>query len=369
MKKTLALFFVFIFSLTVAGGTIPARVFAQTPANWWRIVTPTTAGVDALVAALPKTAEQKLKIPILIGIGPENFKHNYGITYANGSVHQGEDIFAPRGAYVVTPTQAVVTRIDTAGAGGIAVYTANPGEETFYYAHLTAVGPTIHVGAKLEQGDLIGYVGNTGDAAGASPHLHFQIFALNTGVVDPTVRLTEIFSDDERIAALGKIIERSDNPDLAARAIANLYPSFFATLPANHVPLAPELARALGGENANPLATDISAADVQVAGIEAAATSAGEVADNLITYTSSITPIIISQDLSIGARNDSVKLLQQYLIAQHTGIFAQTLATYGATGYFGTLTRAALIEFQRAHSISGSGFCGPITRAYIASHP
>jgi peptidoglycan hydrolase-like protein with peptidoglycan-binding domain len=67
-------------------------------------------------------------------------------------------------------------------------------------------------------------------------------------------------------------------------------------------------------------------------------------------------------------RNDAVKKLQQYLIDQKTGIYAQTLATYGATGYFGVLTRAALIEFQRAHGISGSGFCGPITRAYIVSH-
>ena len=356
-------------------------VSAQTPQNWWRIVTPATSGVQSEIDALPQTPEQNLKLPVLIGIAPGSFKNNYGITYSNGSVHQGEDIFAPRGAYVVSPTVAVVTRVDLAGAGGIAVYTANPGNETFYYAHLTAVGPTIHVGAQLQAGDLIGYVGNTGDAEGASTHLHFQIFEKDTGVIDPNPRLTQTFSEDERIGALNTIISRSSDRQLAANAIVNLYRTFLTSLSPNHAALAPEITTALGN---TPLPSSTPSAIASSGSSTTQVLSQQTVVPTVAAAPVLSTPTVtthtpsssqsngngttISQDLSIGMRNDTVKVLQQYLINKHVGTYGTILATYGATGYYGVLTKSAVIEFQRSVGISASGFCGPITRAYIASH-
>jgi peptidoglycan hydrolase-like protein with peptidoglycan-binding domain len=77
----------------------------------------------------------------------------------------------------------------------------------------------------------------------------------------------------------------------------------------------------------------------------------------------------IARNLQKGVRDGSVTVLQKFLAAQNKGSAAQTLATTGATGYFGTQTRAALAEFQAAVGISpASGNFGPITRAYIQAH-
>lgn len=318
---------------------LPTVASAQTP--WWRL---TKATNTADIEALSDEAVEKLKIPVLIGIKPGDFKDTYGVRYTNGSNHEGIDIFAPRGAYIVSPTEAVVTRIDSGGRGGIAVYTANPGDETFYYAHMTAVGPTITLGATLKPGDLIGYTGNTG-AESSSPHLHFQIFTLD-GVINPFSRLTETFSDEERVEALERIAKRSDNEALAASAITKLYGSFLKTLPTSLVPKV-----FVGTSEEKPL---------PVTPVVAGATTPEEPTKSGVTIT---------ENLRVGARNGEVQKLQEFLIKEGVGEYAQTLKTYGATGYFGVLTKLAVAEYQKENGIiPASGYCGPATRAYIAKN-
>lgn len=75
-----------------------------------------------------------------------------------------------------------------------------------------------------------------------------------------------------------------------------------------------------------------------------------------------------TRDLSIGSRGADVTWLQEYLIARAHGTAVTALEAAGATGYFGTLTRAALAEFQARVSISPAhGYFGPITRAYLSA--
>ncbi|MEK7608697.1 MAG: ice-binding family protein [Patescibacteria group bacterium] len=77
----------------------------------------------------------------------------------------------------------------------------------------------------------------------------------------------------------------------------------------------------------------------------------------------------IANDLQKGNRDDSVAILQQFLMSQNKGPNAQALAKAGATAYFGSLTRAALAEFQKSVGISPAlGNFGAITRAYLKSH-
>jgi len=77
----------------------------------------------------------------------------------------------------------------------------------------------------------------------------------------------------------------------------------------------------------------------------------------------------IAISLGQGNRNNNVAILQQFLMSQNKGLAAQALAKVGATSYFGTLTRAALAEFQAKAGISPAlGNFGPITRAYISAH-
>lgn len=88
------------------------------------------------------------------------------------------------------------------------------------------------------------------------------------------------------------------------------------------------------------------------------------------------TPFIFGQqvrtiaiNLTLGNRGKSVTALQEFLISQNKGPATQTLMKNGATNYFGTLTRSALMEFQKSVGITpASGYFGPITRAYLSNH-
>lgn len=109
---------------------------------------------------------------------------------AGARSHQGVDIFAARG----TATVAVVdgfARPSTNGLGGIVVWLYDPlAGRTFYYAHLDRWA--FDAASRVRAGDVIGYVGNTGNARGTSPHLHFGIY--ERGAIDP---LPFIRPDDE----------------------------------------------------------------------------------------------------------------------------------------------------------------------------
>ena len=109
---------------------------------------------------------------------------------AGARVHQGVDIFAPKG----TPAVAVVdgiARPATNGLGGTVVWLHDPlAGRTFYYAHLDRWA--IDGLTRVRAGDVIGYVGSTGNARGTSPHLHFGIY--ERGAIDP---FPFIWPDDE----------------------------------------------------------------------------------------------------------------------------------------------------------------------------
>jgi murein DD-endopeptidase MepM/ murein hydrolase activator NlpD len=97
--------------------------------------------------------------------------------------HHGVDIFAPRGTPVVAAADGFVTRVGTNGLGGNVIWIARPTRgEVHYYAHLET--QLVEAGAFVRKGDVIGTVGNTGNARRTTPHLHFGIYAPG-GPVDP----------------------------------------------------------------------------------------------------------------------------------------------------------------------------------------
>lgn len=120
--------------------------------------------------------------------------------------HEGQDILAPKGSFIVSPTEAVVTRTGKGGSAGTYVYTANPGGETFRYMHLDEIAPGVKAGEALEPGDLIGYVGNTGNAAGGPTHLHFEVRD-GRKAEDPYPRLTGSFDRDDYVRIIRNLIK------------------------------------------------------------------------------------------------------------------------------------------------------------------
>jgi murein DD-endopeptidase MepM/ murein hydrolase activator NlpD len=93
--------------------------------------------------------------------------------------HDALDILAPRGTPVLAVDDGIVKRLFTSVRGGLTVYQFDPTESyCYYYAHLDHYADGIVEGRKLQKGDLIGYVGTTGNAPPQTPHLHFTIFKL-----------------------------------------------------------------------------------------------------------------------------------------------------------------------------------------------
>lgn len=96
--------------------------------------------------------------------------------------HHGVDIFAPRGTPVVAAADGVVSRINTTTLGGKVIWLSDlENGQSLYYAHLDSWASA--EGQSVKAGDVIGYVGNTGNARSTPPHLHFGIY--RSGPVDP----------------------------------------------------------------------------------------------------------------------------------------------------------------------------------------
>ena len=92
--------------------------------------------------------------------------------------HQALDIMAPRGTPVLSATPGRVLKLHTSKAGGLMVYAADSAERfVLMYAHLDQYAPEMTDGLPLQRGQVIGYVGTTGNAPPNAPHLHFAIAA------------------------------------------------------------------------------------------------------------------------------------------------------------------------------------------------
>lgn len=93
-----------------------------------------------------------------------------------GRPHHAVDILAPRNADVVAVADGSVARLLDSEAGGTTLYQwSSDGRLCYYYAHLQSYAPGLSEGKKVRRGQLLGYVGTTGNAPPATPHLHFAI--------------------------------------------------------------------------------------------------------------------------------------------------------------------------------------------------
>lgn len=103
----------------------------------------------------------------------------WGATRSEGRTHEGIDIMAPMGAPVRAAADGRIARFFDSERGGITIYQFDTSERfVYYYAHLSRRAPGLAEGAVVSQGDVIGYVGMTGNAP--VPHLHFEIQRLTS---------------------------------------------------------------------------------------------------------------------------------------------------------------------------------------------
>jgi murein DD-endopeptidase MepM/ murein hydrolase activator NlpD len=119
-----------------------------------------------------------LIIPVA-GVAPDRLKSNFYESRGGFRVHRAIDILAPRGTPVRAVVDGTIRKLFTSRAGGITIYEFDRDEQkVYYYAHLDRYANTLHEGMTVSQGDVIGYVGTTGNAPANTPHLHFAISIL-----------------------------------------------------------------------------------------------------------------------------------------------------------------------------------------------
>jgi murein DD-endopeptidase MepM/ murein hydrolase activator NlpD len=126
--------------------------------------------------------------------GPSSFVDTFGALRGDvsGGWHHGDDIFAPLGAPLLAVASGTVFSVGWNRVGGNRLWLRDGQGNLFYYAHLSAFSPLAVNGSEVNSGDVVGFVGNTGDAQGTPFHLHFEIHPVGLlglgydGAVNPT---------------------------------------------------------------------------------------------------------------------------------------------------------------------------------------
>lgn len=124
-------------------------------------------------AASVITFTPQLIVPVT-GVATRQLVDTYGASRSGGRAHQGIDIMAKRGTPVRASAPGTIAKLFTSKRGGTTLYQYDETRQyVFYYAHLESYAANIAVGQHVEQGQVIAYVGSTGNAT--TPHLHFEI--------------------------------------------------------------------------------------------------------------------------------------------------------------------------------------------------
>ena len=180
--------------------------FDATEETSWRRINGLQAGLAQAVEALTRLKEEKANAGlsgqtltsggyVFPVAGEASFSDDFGVPRTT-TWHHGNDIFAARGTPLVAVTAGTLFNVGWNDVGGNRLWLRDAVGNEYYYAHLARFSPLAEEGAHVNTGDVIGYVGDTGDAAGTPPHLHFEIHPPELqaegydGVVNPYPYLT-----------------------------------------------------------------------------------------------------------------------------------------------------------------------------------
>jgi Transglycosylase-like domain/Peptidase family M23 len=157
------------------------------------------AGSEPGAGTPPGFGSPSTATPVLLGgpyvfpvLGPAAFVDSFGAPRATVSWHHGDDIFAPSGAPILAVAAGTLFSVGWNDIGGKRLWLRDRQGNEFYYAHLSAFSPIAVEGARVAAGEVLGYVGTTGDAQGTPAHLHFEIHPVSMlglgydGAVNPT---------------------------------------------------------------------------------------------------------------------------------------------------------------------------------------
>jgi murein DD-endopeptidase MepM/ murein hydrolase activator NlpD len=158
----------------VIGAPPPPAIRSAPAATVWKVTPPA-------VAATGDLPRPRLRVPI-DGTSVESFEGGFAERRGGSRPHEAVDILSPRNTPVHAVDTGTITKLFVSNAGGITIYQFDPtGRLCYYYAHLERYAHGLHEGQAVSQGDVIGYVGTSGNAPSGTPHLHFAVFELSAG--------------------------------------------------------------------------------------------------------------------------------------------------------------------------------------------
>jgi hypothetical protein len=163
--------------------------------NWSAVSASTGRVADRLllyvrvVRLYTEEPDRKLAMP-LHDVKKNQIADTWHAPRGTDRLHEGQDIFAPKGTAIYSATNGYVYNVGENALGGHTVSVIGAGGRVYYYAHLDSYAEGVAVGDYITTKTVLGYVGSTGNAAGTPPHLHFGVYA-STGAINPLPLLAD----------------------------------------------------------------------------------------------------------------------------------------------------------------------------------
>jgi murein DD-endopeptidase MepM/ murein hydrolase activator NlpD len=136
--------------------------------------------------------------------GPNSFADTFGAPRMFGTayahLHQGTDVFAASGTPLVAVERGVLIKVGTDVLGGTKLWLVGASGTRYYYAHLSAFAPGVSEGLVVSAGDVVGYVGNSGNALSTPAHVHFEVHPNGGAAVNPYPLLRIVADAQKRLA-------------------------------------------------------------------------------------------------------------------------------------------------------------------------
>ncbi len=192
--------------------------------------------------------------------GPARYSHDWWFPrFGPGwRLHMGTDIFAAMGTPVRAPSDGRV-RLTNGGLGGIAVYVVEPDGTFWYLAHLSGIAEGLVEGATVTVGQVVGFVGDSGNARGGSPHVHAEFHPRGGGAVDPKGILDGML-EEAKLQAPALVQRYAD-----AAAIGEVIPAPPSVEPAGFGPLEAPRAALLYASAMSPSGGALALAEAEAA--------------------------------------------------------------------------------------------------------
>lgn len=184
-----------------------------------------TAALFERISALRLAPNQaaRLLAPFPVA-GPATYTDDWGLPrHGPGDVartHKGVDVFADRGTPVIASSDGIVARMATGGLGGVSLRLVAPDGTFYYYAHLDRFAPRLAEGDRVTKGKVLGFVGNSGNAAGTPAHLHYEIHPRGGAAVPPVPFLDRWLAEAEQSVAMLTAAPPSARSSILREALA-----------------------------------------------------------------------------------------------------------------------------------------------------